>query len=132
MFQNAEQIEADDFECVLCCRTLWRPVTTPCGHTYCAACLDRSLDYSPNCPLCMTSLTQVGLPVVLVYSLLLSRLTSLAPLLVLFCVHWTQYEFWINLLNRHRCFCHYYDSNWLAYILSYYKVRNQSRYNWVV
>lgn len=58
MLQNAESIEADDFECVLCCRTLWRPVTTPCGHTYCSVCLDRSLDYSPNCPLCMTSLTQ--------------------------------------------------------------------------
>ncbi|KAF6202179.1 hypothetical protein GE061_004577 [Apolygus lucorum] len=51
-------VDPDDFECVLCCRTLWRPVTTPCGHTYCAMCLDRCLDYSPNCPLCMTSLSQ--------------------------------------------------------------------------
>ncbi|BES98730.1 ATP-dependent protease La (LON) domain [Nesidiocoris tenuis] len=51
-------VESDDFECVLCCRSLWRPVTTPCGHTYCSTCLDRCLDYSPNCPLCMTSLSQ--------------------------------------------------------------------------
>ncbi|XP_014283449.1 LON peptidase N-terminal domain and RING finger protein 2 [Halyomorpha halys] len=58
MLQDSDLIDPEDFECVLCCRTLWRPVTTPCGHTYCAVCLDRSLDYSPNCPLCMTSLSQ--------------------------------------------------------------------------
>lgn len=28
-------IESSDFDCVLCCRTLWKPVVTPCGHTYC-------------------------------------------------------------------------------------------------
>lgn len=49
-----------DFDCVLCCRTLWRPVTTPCGHTYCSMCLDRCLDYSSACPLCMTSLADVS------------------------------------------------------------------------
>ncbi|XP_014252363.1 LON peptidase N-terminal domain and RING finger protein 3 [Cimex lectularius] len=53
-----DMVDAEDFECVLCCRTLWRPVTTPCGHTYCLMCLDRCLDYSSNCPLCMTSLSQ--------------------------------------------------------------------------
>nr|CAD7399651.1 unnamed protein product [Timema cristinae] len=47
-----------DFDCVLCCRMLWRPVTTPCGHTYCWMCLDRCLDYSFACPLCMTSLAE--------------------------------------------------------------------------
>lgn len=49
-------IDKSDFDCVLCCRTLWKPVTTPCGHTYCLSCLDRSLDYSSACPLCMKSL----------------------------------------------------------------------------
>ncbi|XP_073976071.1 LON peptidase N-terminal domain and RING finger protein 2 isoform X2 [Rhodnius prolixus] len=53
-----DRVDPEDFECVLCCRTLWKPVTTPCGHTYCSLCLDRCLDYSPNCPLCMTSLSQ--------------------------------------------------------------------------
>ncbi|KAL1117124.1 hypothetical protein AAG570_004452 [Ranatra chinensis] len=55
---RSECIEASDFDCVLCCRTLWKPVTTPCGHTYCSSCLQRSLDYSSNCPLCMTPLTE--------------------------------------------------------------------------
>ncbi|XP_066992983.2 LON peptidase N-terminal domain and RING finger protein 3 [Anabrus simplex] len=51
-----QQVSLADFECVLCCRVLWKPVTTPCGHTYCSMCLDRCLDYSFACPLCMTSL----------------------------------------------------------------------------
>ncbi|XP_046390456.1 LON peptidase N-terminal domain and RING finger protein 3 [Ischnura elegans] len=53
---SPESIDAVDFDCVLCCRTLWSPVTTPCGHTYCWVCLDRCLDYSCACPLCMASL----------------------------------------------------------------------------
>lgn len=32
---NPSLIESSDFDCVLCCRTLWKPVVTPCGHTYC-------------------------------------------------------------------------------------------------
>lgn len=53
---NPDLVDPADFDCVLCCRTLWQPVTTPCGHTYCWMCLDRCLDYSFACPLCMTSL----------------------------------------------------------------------------
>ena len=41
---------------ILVCRLLWQPVTTPCGHTYCRACLDRSLDHKPECPLCKSSI----------------------------------------------------------------------------
>ncbi|XP_012282081.1 LON peptidase N-terminal domain and RING finger protein 3 [Orussus abietinus] len=48
--------ERGDLDCILCCRLLWRPVSTPCGHTYCWMCLDRCLDYSSACPLCVTSL----------------------------------------------------------------------------
>ncbi|KAJ4429594.1 hypothetical protein ANN_21779, partial [Periplaneta americana] len=53
---NPALVDQTDFDCVLCCRMLWQPVTTPCGHTYCWMCLDRCLDYSFACPLCMTSL----------------------------------------------------------------------------
>ncbi|XP_062540914.1 LON peptidase N-terminal domain and RING finger protein 1 [Armigeres subalbatus] len=55
---HPSQIEASDFDCVLCCRTLWRPVVTPCGHTYCWVCLDRCMDYSSSCPLCMAPLIE--------------------------------------------------------------------------
>jgi len=50
------RVAAVDFECTLCCRLFWQPVTTPCGHSFCRTCLDRCLDYSPACPLCKTSL----------------------------------------------------------------------------
>ncbi|XP_050076151.1 LON peptidase N-terminal domain and RING finger protein 1 [Anopheles maculipalpis] len=55
---NPSLIEPSDFDCVLCCRTLWRPVVTPCGHTYCWVCLDRCMDYSSSCPLCMAPLVE--------------------------------------------------------------------------
>lgn len=32
---NPRLVDLSDFECVLCYRTLWKPVVTPCGHTYC-------------------------------------------------------------------------------------------------
>ncbi|KAH8294259.1 hypothetical protein KR054_010024 [Drosophila jambulina] len=51
-------IDASDFDCVVCCRTLWKPVVTPCGHTYCLVCLDRCMDYNSPCPLCMSPLVE--------------------------------------------------------------------------
>lgn len=51
-------IDASDFDCVLCCRTFWKPVVTPCGHTYCLVCLDRCMDYTSSCPLCMSPLVE--------------------------------------------------------------------------
>ena len=49
-------VSASDLECTLCYRLLHEPITTQCGHTYCRSCLERSLDHSPLCPLCKTSL----------------------------------------------------------------------------
>uniref|UniRef100_A0A6M2DZL5 Putative e3 ubiquitin ligase n=1 Tax=Xenopsylla cheopis TaxID=163159 RepID=A0A6M2DZL5_XENCH len=54
---DPQTIEQSDFDCVLCCRTLLNPAVTPCGHTYCRTCLERCLDYSPSCPLCMRPLS---------------------------------------------------------------------------
>lgn len=34
-------IDLSDFDCVLCYRTLWKPVVTPCGHTYCMVSLEQ-------------------------------------------------------------------------------------------
>jgi len=45
-------LDSSDFECALCYRLFYRPVTTACGHTYCKECIDTSLHYSPNCPIC--------------------------------------------------------------------------------
>jgi hypothetical protein len=47
--------EADEeVDCPICSRMLYDPVTTPCGHTFCAACFRRSMDHACRCPLCRT------------------------------------------------------------------------------
>jgi len=51
-----EAVDKDDFDCTLCFRLLWHPVTTSCGHTYCKSCIDRSLDHKRECPLCKAPL----------------------------------------------------------------------------
>lgn len=38
--------------CEICLNLLEEPTTTPCQHTFCLTCLQRSLDHTPNCPLC--------------------------------------------------------------------------------
>ncbi|KAG7155078.1 LON peptidase N-terminal domain and RING finger protein 3-like, partial [Homarus americanus] len=53
---DPSNFEKNDFECTLCFRYLYQPVTTPCGHSFCRTCLDRCLDHSTNCPLCKTSI----------------------------------------------------------------------------
>ncbi|XP_059541513.1 LON peptidase N-terminal domain and RING finger protein 1 isoform X2 [Myotis daubentonii] len=51
-------IDASDFECSLCMRLFFEPVTTPCGHSFCKNCLERCLDHTPYCPLCKESLKE--------------------------------------------------------------------------
>nr|DBA33209.1 TPA: hypothetical protein GDO54_000930 [Pyxicephalus adspersus] len=51
-------VDASDFECSLCMRLFYEPVTTPCGHTFCLKCLERCLDHNPHCPLCKENLSQ--------------------------------------------------------------------------
>ncbi|PKA53662.1 Peroxisome biogenesis factor 10 [Apostasia shenzhenica] len=42
----------DDFECTLCLKLLYEPVTTPCGHSFCRSCLLQSMDHGNRCPMC--------------------------------------------------------------------------------
>eukprot|EP00850_Spirogloea_muscicola_P020279 SM000211S06649 [mRNA] locus=s211:151531:156544:- [translate_table: standard] len=46
----------DELDCVLCLKLLYQPATTPCGHTFCRACLARALDHSSKCPVCRSTL----------------------------------------------------------------------------
>ncbi|KAH7652434.1 putative E3 ubiquitin ligase protein [Dioscorea alata] len=46
----------DDFECTLCLKLLYEPVTTPCGHSFCRSCLLQSMDHGNKCPMCRTVL----------------------------------------------------------------------------
>lgn len=45
-------VESSDFECSLCMLLFFNPVCTPCGHTFCRECLERSMDHDNKCPLC--------------------------------------------------------------------------------
>ncbi|KAF5934001.1 hypothetical protein HYC85_030172 [Camellia sinensis] len=46
----------DDFDCTLCLKLLYEPVTTPCGHSFCRSCLFQAMDRGNRCPLCRTVL----------------------------------------------------------------------------
>ncbi|THH10220.1 hypothetical protein EW145_g1458 [Phellinidium pouzarii] len=46
----------ESFACEICYMLLYQPVTTPCQHTFCAKCLQRSLDHGSKCPLCRQSM----------------------------------------------------------------------------
>ena len=52
---DSSAVDASDYECPLCMRLLWQPITTPCGHTFCRVCLDRTLDHNSACPMCKSS-----------------------------------------------------------------------------
>lgn len=43
---------AEDFECVICHKLLFEPVTTACGHSFCRNCLSRAVDFTDKCPMC--------------------------------------------------------------------------------
>lgn len=51
-------LSVSDFECPLCIRLFFEPVTTPCGHTFCKNCIERSLDHNLRCPLCKQPLQE--------------------------------------------------------------------------
>ncbi|KAM9212104.1 LON peptidase N-terminal domain and RING finger protein 2 [Dugong dugon] len=51
-------IDVTDFECFLCTRLLFQPVTTPCGHMFCRKCFEHSLDCASHCPLCKETLSE--------------------------------------------------------------------------
>uniref|UniRef100_W5MUE9 LON peptidase N-terminal domain and ring finger 4 n=1 Tax=Lepisosteus oculatus TaxID=7918 RepID=W5MUE9_LEPOC len=51
-------LSPSDFECPLCIRLFFEPVTTPCGHTFCKSCIERSLDHNLRCPLCKQPLQE--------------------------------------------------------------------------
>lgn len=54
--RRARVQRSDDFDCTLCLKMLYDPVTTPCGHSFCRACLFQSMDHGNKCPMCRTVL----------------------------------------------------------------------------
>ncbi|XP_054806061.1 uncharacterized protein LOC129308746 isoform X2 [Prosopis cineraria] len=56
MSTHGQPERSDDFDCTLCLKLLYEPVTTPCGHSFCRSCLFQSMDRGNRCPLCRTVL----------------------------------------------------------------------------
>ncbi|KAL2135927.1 hypothetical protein VTI74DRAFT_6310 [Chaetomium olivicolor] len=52
-YQNVEYIgQVDDtLLCPICRTPFHSPITTPCGHTFCAGCINRALETQPTCPI---------------------------------------------------------------------------------
>ncbi|KAF9534306.1 PUA-like domain-containing protein [Crepidotus variabilis] len=46
----------EELSCHICYVLFYQPVTTPCQHTFCAKCIQRSLDHSSSCPICRQDL----------------------------------------------------------------------------
>lgn len=53
---GVEAALGDCFDCIICSKLLYEPVTTPCGHTFCRNCLSRAIDFADTCPMCRTVL----------------------------------------------------------------------------
>ncbi|KAK1435835.1 hypothetical protein QVD17_01605 [Tagetes erecta] len=54
--KHCQTPRTDDFDCTVCLKLLYEPITTPCGHTFCRSCLFQSMDRGNRCPLCRTVL----------------------------------------------------------------------------
>ncbi|XP_010258246.1 PREDICTED: LON peptidase N-terminal domain and RING finger protein 1 isoform X1 [Nelumbo nucifera] len=54
--RNGKPQRTDDFDCTLCLKLLYEPITTPCGHSFCRSCLFQSMDHGNKCPMCRTVL----------------------------------------------------------------------------
>ncbi|KAL1722280.1 PUA-like domain-containing protein [Schizophyllum commune] len=47
---------SSELTCEICFQLFYEPITTPCQHTFCTKCLQRSLDHSAACPICRQEL----------------------------------------------------------------------------
>ena len=51
-----EMINSSDLSCPICLELYQAVQVTTCGHSFCAACLERSLLRRPECPVCKANL----------------------------------------------------------------------------
>ena len=55
-----DKLKPADMECQICLGDLADPITCPCGHTWCRACIFESLALSKECPMCRSKLPNLG------------------------------------------------------------------------
>ncbi|KZS97578.1 LON-domain-containing protein [Sistotremastrum niveocremeum HHB9708] len=54
--QHFEKELLQELTCEICYMLLYKPITSPCQHTFCSKCLQRSMDHNQKCPLCRQDL----------------------------------------------------------------------------
>ncbi|KAK1750647.1 ATP-dependent protease [Echria macrotheca] len=52
VFEAVKEAARTEADCQICYALFYEAVTTPCGHTFCRACLHRVLDHAKYCPVC--------------------------------------------------------------------------------
>eukprot|EP00927_Polykrikos_kofoidii_P072251 TRINITY_DN68391_c0_g1_i1.p1 TRINITY_DN68391_c0_g1~~TRINITY_DN68391_c0_g1_i1.p1 ORF type:complete len:592 (+),score=96.60 TRINITY_DN68391_c0_g1_i1:54-1778(+) len=54
---DADEDVSPEFECSICMKLLFEPISVSCGHTFCRRCLTQSLDYRSLCAICRAPVT---------------------------------------------------------------------------
>ncbi|KAF9360030.1 hypothetical protein BGX26_010680 [Mortierella sp. AD094] len=77
-------------QCSVCCEYFIEPVSAPCGHTFCRACIVQALEVNNGCPLCRTTIDPAALYEVIALSRICDELTVYCPHQALGCNHTCQ------------------------------------------
>lgn len=71
-------------KCAVCLQVLWKPATTPCGHTFCGECISEWRDSrgaNANCPACRTRIpNNFTCPSVLALEDMIDLIPAVCPL----------------------------------------------------
>merc|ERR1719473_2641536 len=73
MAEEQEEEVPPEFECAICNQLLLDPVSAPCGHTFCRACLEQSLGYRGVCAVCRAPVAGVQAVNVLIRGIIADR-----------------------------------------------------------
>ncbi|KAK3808372.1 MAG: hypothetical protein J3Q66DRAFT_74823 [Benniella sp.] len=77
-------------QCSVCQEYFIEPVSAPCGHTFCRACILQALDVSSGCPLCRTTIDPSALYEVIALSRICDELLVYCPHKALGCNNTSQ------------------------------------------
>ncbi|KAF9114333.1 hypothetical protein BGX27_011153 [Mortierella sp. AM989] len=77
-------------QCSVCCEYFIEPVSAPCGHTFCRACIVQALEVNSGCPLCRTTIDPTALYEVIALSRICDELMVYCPHKTLGCNHTCQ------------------------------------------